>query len=209
MVPELSANGLTCIKRDRVLFENLSFSLHAGELVYLRGPNGAGKTSLLRILTGLSMPSSGCVQFRGETIASSEDFAASVIYIGHKSALNGAFTAIENLYFWSAQQGLAPTQGELFNCLDRLGLVGLEEIPVKFLSAGQQRRVALSRLWLKQAPLWVLDEPFTALDTQGVALLEAAFASHTNDGGAVLTTSHQALSPLAGTIRHYDLEYRI
>ena len=200
---------LTCTKRDRVLFDNLQFSINHNELVYLRGPNGAGKTSLLRILTGLSKPDSGAVMYKGVDIAHDPvSYQESLIYIGHKAGLSGAFSALENLHFWCAQHGVKTDNQHIFAILDSLGLVLLEDVPVRFLSAGQQRRVALARLWLKPASIWILDEPFTALDVDGVALLETAFAQHVSKGGAVLTTSHQPLSALAGDIREFDLEYR-
>jgi|TARA_R110002051_G_scaffold45625_1_gene91732 heme exporter protein A len=216
-VSDLCASGLTCIKRDRVLFDDFSLNLNAGELVYLRGPNGAGKTSLLRILTGLSSPEYGDVTFDGVNISSNPSlYYQNLIYLGHKSALNGALSAIDNLRFWLAQHGIQNqdvTQASDIGCtiyqvLERLGLVGLEDVPVRFLSAGQQRRVALSRLWLKSATVWVLDEPFTALDSAGVILLERKMKQHVADGGMIITTSHQALSSEAGPHRCVDLEYR-
>jgi heme exporter protein A len=215
-VSGLCASGLTCIKRDRVLFDDFSLNLNAGELVYLRGPNGAGKTSLLRILTGLSSPEHGDVIFNGANISSNPSlYYQTLIYLGHKSALNGALSAIDNLRFWLAQHGIQNkdvTQTSdiesIYQVLERLGLVGLEDVPVRFLSAGQQRRVALSRLWLKSAAVWVLDEPFTALDSAGVILLERKMKQHVADGGMIITTSHQALSSEAGAHRCVDLEYR-
>ncbi|GGW72931.1 cytochrome c biogenesis heme-transporting ATPase CcmA [Alteromonas halophila] len=206
----LVASELTCIKRDRVLFERLSMSLEPGQLVYLRGPNGAGKTSLLRILTGLAAPDAGTVYFQGAPV--SNDIAAyhkALIYLGHKPALNSTLSAMENLRFWLAQQYLTFDPKAAYQALEKLGLVGLEDIPVRLLSAGQQRRAALARLWLKPASVWLLDEPFTALDTQGIALLETLFAHHVADGGMLLTTSHQPLSKRAGPVTNMDLEYRL
>ncbi len=206
----LEGLGLSCTKRDRVLFNNLQFSINQNELVYLRGPNGAGKTSLLRILTGLTRPDAGQVLFNGVDIAADPaHYHQSLIYIGHKPGLSAAFSALENLHFWCAQHGIKSNNDTVLNILDGLGLVGLEDVPVRFLSAGQQRRVALARLWLKPAKLWILDEPFTALDIDGVAMLETAFSQQVSNGGAVLTTSHQPLSSMAGEIRTFDLEYQI
>lgn len=206
----LSASKLTCIKRDRVLFTELSLQVYKGELLYLRGPNGAGKTSLLRILTGLTMPEEGEVCFDGLSIFSPDStYTDHLVYLGHKSALNSMMSAVENLQYWAAQHSISLSLQKLYEVLETLGLVGLEDVPVKFLSAGQQRRVALSRLWLKPAELWVLDEPFTALDVEGIALLESLFASHCSDGGMIITTSHQALSPSAGKHQIFDLEYSL
>ena len=206
----LAAIDLTCIKRDRVLFENLNLSIGTGELVYLRGPNGAGKTSLLHILTGIGQAQEGRVEFNGKAITQSDcEYFSELIYQGHKSALNSTFNALENLTFWCAQHQVPVTRERLFEVLQDQRLTGLEDVPVRFLSAGQQRRVALSRLWLKPAKLWVLDEPFTALDVQGVAHLEAHIGNHVERGGAVLMTSHQNLSERVGNTRIFDLEYRI
>lgn len=205
----LVANALTCIKRDRILFENLQLTLNRGELLYLRGPNGAGKTSLLRLLTGLSVPESGNVTFDGTSVRSSHSgFCEASIYLGHKSGLSSALSATDNLSYWCAQHNVSASKNAVFNVLEQVGLVGLEDIPVRMLSAGQQRRVALSRLWLKPATFWLLDEPFTALDVDGVAMLEDKFAAHIREGGAIITTSHQPLSERAGEHTLYDLEYR-
>lgn len=206
----LAANNLTCIKRDRVLFTELSFTLVPGQLIYLRGPNGAGKTSLLRILTGLSAPESGDLTLNDEPLERVRDrFNQQLIYIGHKAGVNGVLTAMENLRFWCAQHGAPFLANEAYRVLELLGLVGLEDVPVRLLSAGQQRRVALSRLWLKKATYWILDEPFTALDTDGIELLEMQMCQHVAGGGAIITTSHQPLSRKAGAVDELLLEYRL
>ena len=206
----LEACSLTCSKRDRILFEGLSLVVSSGELLYLRGPNGAGKTTLLRILTGLSTPQTGCVKFEGHDIARyASEFHQQLIYVGHKGATNVSLSALDNLRFWLAQHNIPVEIHELYHVLPQLGLVGLEDVPVRLLSAGQQRRVALARLWLKPAKVWLLDEPFTALDTKGIGLIERAMRAHVEKGGLVVTTSHQPLSPAAGEHRVYDLEYRL
>ncbi len=202
----LVASELSCIKRDRVLFEGLSFSLQSGQLVYLRGPNGAGKTSLLRILCGLSQPESGTITWQTKPLG--QDWYQDLIYVGHKPGVNGAMTAIENLTYWCRQHDVSVSTAALYDVLAELGLVGMEDVPCRTLSAGQLRRVALSRLWLKPALVWILDEPFTALDVKGVAQLEDKMKAHVEAGGAVLTTSHQALSARAGNVSYFDLEYR-
>lgn len=205
----LEACGLTCSKRDRTLFEGLSLVVNTGELLYLRGPNGAGKTSLLRILTGLSAPDSGAVLYNGVNISEDKTgYYRDLFYLGHKSGTNGSLSALDNLSFWLAQHSISMQENALYDVLAKVGLVGLEDVPVRYLSAGQQRRVALSRLWLKPAKVWILDEPFTALDVKGVHLLETSMKEHVRRGGLIITTSHQPLSENAGEHRVFDLEYR-
>ena len=205
----LEARGLTCSKRDRTLFEGLSLAVSAGELLYLRGPNGAGKTSLLRILTGLSSPDLGTVFYQGSDVSKdNSSYYHDLLYLGHKSGTNGSLSALDNLSFWLAQHKVSVPVNTLYNVLEKVGLVGLEDVPVRYLSAGQQRRVALSRLWLKPAKVWILDEPFTALDVKGVHMLETSMKEHVGRGGLIITTSHQPLSETAGEHRVFDLEYR-
>jgi heme exporter protein A len=191
----LSGHNLSCVKQDRTLFDNLNFSINPSELLYVRGQNGAGKTSLLRILVGLSDPATGEICYRGENIDLAADhFHKDLIYIGHKLGLNMTLNALENLLFWCHLNKVTASATELFDILAMLGLVGLEDIPLRQLSAGQQRRVALARLWLKtSAKMWILDEPFTSLDVQGIALLRKRMVEHLADAGAVLITSHQQL----------------
>lgn len=205
----LEACGLTCSKRDRTLFEGLSLVINAGELLYLRGPNGAGKTSLLRILTGLSEPELGTVLYNGIDISKDKSgYYQALFYLGHKSGTNGSLSALDNLSFWLAQHKVSVDVNALYDVLEKVGLVGLEDVPVRYLSAGQQRRVALSRLWLKPAKVWILDEPFTALDVKGIHMLESIMKDHVAKGGLIVTTSHQPLSETAGKHRVFDLEYR-
>ena len=201
---------MSCVKRDRLLFEGINFSVNNSELLYIKGPNGAGKTSLLRILVGLSQPETGHIQFDGENIHQfSDSFHKNLIYFGHKLGLNLHLSAIENLTYWCHQNGFNTSDVELFDLLGNLGLVGLETLPVANLSAGQQRRVALARLWLKRdASLWILDEPFTAIDVDGIALLQQKILSHLGNNGSVIMTSHQALN-LNYPMKELTLEYRI
>lgn len=206
----LTALDLSCIKRDRLLFEKVNLSVNAGELLYIKGPNGAGKTSLLRILVGLSEAASGEVCFADAPLSQLRDeFNSQLVYFGHKPGLNQTLSAMENLHFWCQQHSVANNPTQLHTLLDLLGLVGLEDVPVGNLSAGQQRRVALARLWLKtQAKLWVLDEPFTALDVQGISLLKQCITEHLNRQGAIIMTSHQALELNCPT-QELELEYLI
>lgn len=191
----LSGQNLSCIKRDRLLFEDLSFQLNQSELLYIKGPNGAGKTSLIRILVGLAQANSGEVRFKQKPIDECRnEYHQQLVYFGHKLGLNHTLSGIENLRYWCYQHELPCDNEKLFQLLAELGLVGLEELPIGQLSAGQQRRVALCRLWLKTtASIWILDEPYTALDVQGIALLEEKMLAHLNNKGAILMTSHQPL----------------
>ncbi|KTF16200.1 cytochrome C biogenesis protein CcmA [Pseudoalteromonas sp. H105] len=174
----------------------------------LAGPNGAGKTSLLRIIAGFAAPDEGDVFWRENSITKNyDDFARELLFIGHKTGVNAQLTAVENVRFWLQIQGYSNEQ-ELYPLLAKIGLVGLEDVPVRSLSAGQQRRVALLRLWLNDAKLWILDEPFTALDKAGVAFLQDRFVSHLENGGAILLTTHQDLTTHFNDLQTVTLEYR-
>lgn len=204
----LKVDSICCIRQDRCLFEDLSFELHQGQIVQLEGQNGAGKTSLLRILAGFVRAESGKVMWQNVDIAKDNlQFASDTLYIGHKTGVNGQLTALENLSFWLETHGLE-TDKDLHDVLAQLGLVGLEDVPVRLLSAGQQRRVALARLWLNKATLWMLDEPFTAVDKKGVELLQQQFKKHLAAGGAIILTSHQDLTEHFPELSRLVLEYR-
>ncbi|MDE3271151.1 cytochrome c biogenesis heme-transporting ATPase CcmA [Pseudoalteromonas sp. G4] len=204
----LKVDSICCVRQDRCLFEDLSFELHQGQIVQLEGQNGAGKTSLLRILAGFVRAESGKVMWQGVDIAKDNlQFACDTLYIGHKTGVNGQLTALENLAFWLETHGLE-TRQDLLDVLAQLGLVGLEDVPVRLLSAGQQRRVALARLWLNKAKLWMLDEPFTAVDKKGVVLLQQQFKKHLAQGGAIILTSHQDLTEHFPELSRLVLEYR-
>ncbi|CCQ09701.1 ABC transporter involved in cytochrome c biogenesis, ATPase component CcmA [Pseudoalteromonas luteoviolacea B = ATCC 29581] len=205
----LEIKAVTCIKQERCLFESLSFSLQAGEIMQIEGPNGAGKTSLLRIIAGFSRADEGAVTFNGDdTQMNYDEFAANLLFIGHKSGVNPQLSAIENVQHWQQVHGVKDI-GQTMQLLAKLGLVGLEDVPVRTLSAGQQRRVALVRLWLNNAKLWILDEPFTALDKKGVAQLQAQFQIHLERGGAILLTTHQDLTAQFAKLKTLVLEYRL
>ena len=177
--------------------------------MHLTGDNGAGKTSLLRILVGLSQANNGTVKIQGQDVHAEQHIACeSVVYIGHKLGFSTVLSAIENLQFWASQQALDLKREAVLNVLDILELTGLEDIPIKHLSAGQQRKVALAKLWLKpHSALWVLDEPFTALDVHMIACIEHKISEFVNQGGAVVMTSHQPLRLSCNTtVMH--LEYK-
>ena len=204
----LHIKSVTCIKQDRCLFADLNFSLNSGQIMQLAGPNGAGKTSLLRIIAGFSVPDEGAVLFQEQPISKYyEEYARELLFIGHKTGVNTQLSAVENVRHWLQINGYI-NQPDLYPILAQLGLVGLEDVPVRMLSAGQQRRVALVRLWLSEAKLWVLDEPFTALDKSGVAFLQQRFTEHLQSGGAILLTTHQDLTTHFSNLQTVTLEYR-
>lgn len=190
----LRCENLTCVREDRILFKDLSFIINPGQIVQVEGPNGVGKTSLFRLLVGLSIPYEGAIFWQDCPISTDrESFYQKLLYLGHKTGIKPELTALENLQFF---QQLQPSyaQVDLWRILAKVGLVGYEDIITAQLSAGQQRRVALARLWLNDCPLWILDEPFTALDKSGIKVLEKLFLQHSAKGGMVLLTTHQDLS---------------
>nr|WP_136251701.1 cytochrome c biogenesis heme-transporting ATPase CcmA [Ningiella ruwaisensis] len=208
----LSARNLSCEKQDRILFESVSLHLAPGELVLLRGENGAGKTSLLRILVGLSQAQSGEVFINGINVHDDIAHASQkLLYFGHKLGMSALLSPVENLRFWCKQHQLRVKDEQIIAVLELLGLEGLDMLPVKHLSAGQQRRVSLARLWLSEhsghSNLWILDEPMTALDIQIIAQLENKITAFLKQGGSVLMTSHQPLK-LEHPMREFTLEYR-
>lgn len=203
----LQVNNLSCVREDRTLFEQLSFSVAPSDLVQIEGPNGVGKTSLLRLLIGLSQPFAGEVCWNGENIRHCRDeYHANLLYLGHQPGVKAALTPFENLKFYQQLHHPQQTETDLWQILARVGLAGFEENPTGQLSAGQQRRVALARLWLSQKPaLWILDEPFTAIDKQGVKVLEQLFLAHAERGGMVILTTHQDLTLMQGRLKTISL----
>ena len=203
----LSANNLTCIREERVLFEDLNLSIFPGDILQIEGPNGAGKTSLMRILAGLSQPYDGDIQFQGKSITDQRElFHQNLLYLGHLPGVKDELTAQENLAFNLALHGLDTSTAE--STLTEVNLLGFEDALASHLSAGQHRRIALSRLWQSQAKIWILDEPFTAIDKLGVEKLEQLFLQHADNGGCVILTTHQDLSLPAERVKKVSLAYR-
>lgn len=199
----LEVLNLACIRDERVLFSSLSFDVKPGDIVQIAGGNGAGKTSLLRMVLGLSSPAAGQVHWHGHPIARDRDtFHRQLLWCGHQPGVKSSFSAEENLEFYHP----ASLRAERWEALEACGLVGYEDVLVAYMSAGQQRRVALARLWLSQAALWILDEPFTALDPQGIEQLTRRVEAHACAGGSVILTTHQPMRPLSVPLRRIELE---
>ena len=194
----LSAHGLSCVRGERPLFAGVDLALEPGQWLHVRGANGVGKTSLLRLLAGLSQPAEGEVRWQGQPIgACAAEFHSSLLFLGHTAALKEDLTALENIELAGALDGSPPARAEVAAALRRFGLQGREDLPVRVLSVGQKRRVLLARLLTRKGSLWVLDEPFTALDARAVDMLGELLADHLAGGGMAVVTSHQSV-PLAG-----------
>ncbi|WP_047336053.1 MULTISPECIES: cytochrome c biogenesis heme-transporting ATPase CcmA [Pseudomonas] len=203
--PLLEAVALACERDWRMLFEHLELRLTGGDMVQISGPNGSGKTSLLRLLAGLMQPTSGQVLLNGQPLhAQRAELARNLLWIGHAAGIKDVLTPEENLNWLCALHQRA-TRDAIWQALAAVGLSGFEDVACHTLSAGQQRRVALARLYLNGPPLWILDEPFTALDKQGVAQLEEHLANHCERGGMVVLTTHHTLTRIPSGYRDLDL----
>ena len=204
----LQTCGLGGQRGDRALFEGLDLQLAPGSVTWLRGRNGRGKTSLLRLLAGLSSPMAGSLHVAGRSLREGgPGWRRQWLYIGHQNALKDDLSASEALQFLAKLHGAPFSQAEVEVALRRLGIFNRRHAPVRTLSQGQRRRVALARLVLQRAsPLWLLDEPFDALDSEGIAALNSVISDHAAAGGCVLLTSHQPLTLNSPVPAVLDLE---
>ncbi|MGQ9425333.1 cytochrome c biogenesis heme-transporting ATPase CcmA [Gilvimarinus sp. F26214L] len=189
----LELRNLACERDGRILFSGLDLTVSSGEILQVHGPNGSGKTTLLRILTGISSDFEGSVQWCGTELHRNRfDYHRNLLYIGHLPGVKRALTPEENLAWYCGLSGGAGREA-IGWALAEVGLAGYEDVPSHQLSAGQHRRVALARLYLSGARVWILDEPFTAIDVQGVTKLRDLFSRHVKNGGLLILTTHQDL----------------
>ncbi len=200
-----SADGLACVRGERVVFAQLDFQLASGEALLLLGPNGSGKSSLLRLLAGLLKPAAGRLSWNGAAVADDREVhAARIHYVGHHDAIKPVLTVLENLRFWARLHDPDSGDEAARMALERFGLWRLHEVPGKLLSAGQKRRLNLSRLLGAPAPVWLLDEPSVALDKASVKTLEAVIAEHRARGGMVILSTHADVDLPGAQALHLD-----
>ena len=191
----LTVSQLACSRGHKPLFADVSFTLQPGQALHLEGDNGVGKTSLLRMVCGLSFAELGEVRWYNQAIQKqAAAYRGALFYLGHGLSLKEELTALENLLSDAAVAGRSLSTEQALLALARMGLRGREHLPLRVMSQGQKRRTALARLWGSQAPLWVLDEPFVALDAKAVDGLRVLLAEHVAQGGMALFTSHQPVS---------------
>lgn len=202
----LEVSNLACSRGDHRLFSGLSFALHPGQIMQIRGRNGSGKTSLLRTLCGFIMQDEGVISWDGVDVRElAEEYFARMMYLGHLNAIKDELSALENLRISAGLSGEALTDQEALAALRRMGLRGREHLPTKVLSQGQRRRVALARMLVSKARLWILDEPLAALDVGAVALIQELIAAHLADQGMVIFTTHQPLEVAGMEMRSLSL----
>ena len=203
----LRAQAVKCVRGDRIVFSDVDLALPAGGLLQISGPNGSGKTSLLRIVCGLIPPAGGKIFWDDRDVVSlGDDFHRELAYVGHLNAIKDELSVRENLRFNAQLAGLSVAQKEIELALADFAFGGLEHRPGKYLSQGQKRRLGLARLKLAGArPLWVLDEPFAALDAAGIEMVRTMLEAHLARGGLVLLTTHQEIAIAAPEFRRIEL----
>lgn len=202
--PLLEISNLACIRDDRVLFEHVSLSLTAGQMLLVEGPNGSGKTSLLRIITGLKLADEGEVLWQGKSIQQlTADYYEQINYVGHHDGVKRGLTCLENLRLVQAMG--KPSALDLDSALEQVNLYRYGDTEVRNLSAGQKRRLALARLLVTESELWILDEPFTSLDQASMKLFKSLFERHLQDRGLIVMTSHHVIEMPEAQVKHLEL----
>lgn len=202
----LQAHQLACRQGDRLLFENLDFQVSAGELLLIEGHNGCGKTTLLKTLATLRYPDNGYVSWQGKsTLKLGDEFRSELTWLGHHNGIKLDLTAFENLKISCGLNDVVVSDDEVLQALDDMGLFGYDELPVRSLSQGQKRRTALATLLLTQSKLWILDEPFSALDVKAVDFLQSIISQHIDEGGLVILTTHQEVDLTTGNANRLQL----
>ncbi len=202
----LSVANLECMRGDRRLFSGLSFRLAAGEILHVKGKNGSGKTTLLRAVAGLVLPEAGEIRWGdGGAQRLEEEFLREILYFGHLNGVKDELTPFENLQIHGALRNMDVSEAHVAAVLKRMGLRRCYDLPVKVLSQGQKKRVALARLLIESATLWILDEPFTALDVSAVELLQSMLLEHVERGGMVILTTHQEMAIGSGRLQTIEL----
>jgi heme exporter protein A len=186
---KLIVNNLSCQRGYKLLFENLSFELNSGEVLKVSGPNGSGKTSLMKILAGLSSFETGSIDY-DDTKINSERYNLDFLYLGHLAALSPELSCLENLKY-TMRLGNDSLDLDFSDALKKVGLKKFENELVGKLSAGQKKRIALSLLFITQSKVWLLDEPFSALDSKAIKIIETRVEDHCNSGGICILTTHQ------------------
>ncbi len=202
----LDAIGLACTRGDRCLFTDVSLTLAPGDWLQVEGENGTGKTSLLRIVCGLLHKEAGEIRWNGQLVSEVDDeYRGDLLYLGHAGAIKEDLTALENLRIGAALGGRILDEAVAKEALRRLGLKGREDLSARFLSQGQKRRVALARLVNERRALWILDEPYVALDTAATELVASLIGAHLQRGGLTVLTTHQAVAVKAAAVRELVL----
>lgn len=202
---QLTLLDIACERGETRLFEGFNLRVENGQCWQIEGHNGIGKTSLLRMIVGLSVPVKGKILWNNMPIQKQrENYYSNLFYLGHNAGIKPELSAWENLHFYQKLHHLSVDDEAIWNALGKVSLIGREDLPCSHLSAGQQRRVALAKLWLTQAHLWVLDEPFNAIDKKGVAELITHIEQHCQQDGMVILTSHQAVK--SEGLQHISLD---
>jgi len=199
----LSVENLACWRNEQVLFSDLSFSISPENILFLEGENGSGKTSLLRILCGFRLPDEGEINWENETAASVPEYFQNISYVGHKNGIKDELTVEENLNLMRSMATAEEIKTE--DVLKQIGLFKKADVLSRQLSAGQKRKLALARLMMTNNSFWVLDEPFTSLDTASVRFFELLIKKHISRGGLLILTSHHDIDLSGLSVTHFNL----